>query len=375
MMLLRQPVSASTGGACVDYDLHGFVGIRLLGASDSDVAAVAGQLGPIRGGLQRAPDIIIRFVDRVPAPGARLLGATEAAFTDSSFFVLRGRHKTAVRVQVPMAEVGGPCEIVCGTGVPAVPLLIPIINLTALAKGVLPLHASAFVHRGKGVLVTGWAKGGKTEALLAFVAHGAGYIGDEWVYVSPDGRRLHGIPEPITLWDWHLDDLPQFRARLTAAQRARLRAGRVVTERLGRAAQRRAGILARALPLLERQGAVNATPAQLLGTRDQPLEGDFDRLFFVVSHDLRDVVVSDVSAEYVARRMVFSLLYERRDLLTEYLRFRFAFPERPNALIEDLERIQREALQGALAGKPAHLVAHPWPASIPALYEAMDALI
>jgi len=54
-----------------------------------------------------------------------------------------------------------------------VPHLLAVINLTALAKGVLPLHASAFTYRGLGVLATGWAKGGKTETLLEFAWLGA----------------------------------------------------------------------------------------------------------------------------------------------------------------------------------------------------------
>ena len=51
----------------VDYDLHGLAGIRLIDASAGDVAAVTRQLGPIQASLTREPDIIIRFVDRLPA--------------------------------------------------------------------------------------------------------------------------------------------------------------------------------------------------------------------------------------------------------------------------------------------------------------------
>ena len=199
--------SGAGSSAPVDYDLHGIVGIRLLGASESDVAAVTAQLGPIRAVLDRDPDVVIRFVDRLPVSNLRYLGREEAGFTDDAFLVLRSR-KARARVQIPVEEIGGRCEIVCESGLPAVPLLIPIVNVTALAKGVVPVHAAAFVHRGSGVLVTGWAKGGKTESLLGFMSHGAEYIGDEWVYVSADGRRLRGIPEPVRVWDWHLDDLP-----------------------------------------------------------------------------------------------------------------------------------------------------------------------
>lgn len=373
-MLLRAPRPTTSPVTSLDLDLHGFVGIRLLGASEADVAAVTGQLGPIRRELHREPDIVIRFVERLSTPGAFLLGAGDAAFTDAAFVVLRGRHKSRVRAAVPMADIGGQCEIVCESGLAAVPVLIPIVNLTALAKGVLPLHASAFVHRGKGVLVTGWAKGGKTEALLAFMADGATYVGDEWVYVSPEGRRLYGIPEPITLWAWHLDELPAYRGRLNRSQRARLRAGRFASLHAARAA-RGPRLLSRCASLIERQGAVNAPPDELFDVEERPLEASFDRLFFVVSHEDSEVVVDEVDADEVARRMVFSLLYERMDLLSQYLRFRFAFPDRPNRLIESLEDVQRNALDRVLSGRPAHRVAHPYPVSISALHRAMDPLI
>jgi hypothetical protein len=55
-------------------------------------------------------------------------------------------------------------------------LLISILNLTMLAKGFLPMHASAFTYKNTGVVATGWAKGGKTETLFAFMANGAASI-------------------------------------------------------------------------------------------------------------------------------------------------------------------------------------------------------
>ncbi len=120
-------------------------------------------------------------------------------------------------------------------GVGTIPLLVPIVNLTALGRGLLPIHASAFVHAGLGVLVTGWAKGGKSEVLLAFAARGASYVGDEWVYLADDGSRMVGLPEPIRLWDWQLRAMPEFAARLTRGQRARLAS----TRALGVGARRR----------------------------------------------------------------------------------------------------------------------------------------
>ena len=42
----------------VDYDLHGLAGVRLLDAAPGDAKAVDRQLGPIRGPLQREPDLV-----------------------------------------------------------------------------------------------------------------------------------------------------------------------------------------------------------------------------------------------------------------------------------------------------------------------------
>ena len=372
---MQQAVGAQSS-VPVEYDLHGIVGIRLLGASAADVAAVTAQLGPIRAALDRDPDVVIRFVDRLPVSNLRYLGREEAGFTDDAFLVLRSR-KARARVQIPVEQIGGPCEIVCESGLPAVPLLIPIVNVTALAKGVVPLHAAAFIHRGSGVLVTGWAKGGKTESLLGFMSNGAEYIGDEWVYVSADGRRLRGIPEPVRVWDWHLDDLPGYRSLLSWRERAKLRVIRAAVRADGLRPRRpgRPSPFSRAMSLVEQQAWVLIDPARLFGPDSCPLEGSFDRLFLIVSHESPEVTVSRTDPLEIARRMVFSHQHEQLELISQYLMYRFAFPGRSNAVLEEAEASQRAALERAFAGKEAYTVAHPYPAPIPAVYEAMDALI
>ncbi|MGH3032478.1 MAG: hypothetical protein ACRDNE_17280, partial [Gaiellaceae bacterium] len=73
----------------------------------------------------------------------------------------------------------------------------------------------------------------------------------------------------------------------------------------------------------------------------------------------------------VARRMVFSHQHERLDFLSYYLKFRFAFPNRINPIIEEAEHLERESLERVLAGKACYAVHHPYPVSIPALFDAM----
>jgi hypothetical protein len=367
----------------VNYDLHGLVGIRVLEATPADAAVVRRQVGPIEGKLDREPDITIRFVDTLSTTSrVRYLGVDDVAYSEDAFLVLRSKHKSRAKVQIPFEQVGQRCEIVCERGLPAVPLLMPILNLTALNNGALPIHASAFIYDGKGILVTGWAKGGKTETLLAFMAKGAEYVGDEWIYVSGDGQRMFGIPEPIRLWNWQLDDMPQFRARVARGDRARLRGLNFIVksmEWVSSRGSRRGSALTRLTrrlsPPLKRQLYVQMPPAKLFRQEVNSLGARLDKVFFVASHDSSQIVLEPIEPEEISRRMVFSLQEERVDFLSYYLRFRFAFPGLRNELIERAEECQREALIRVLAGKDAYSVYHPYPVSIQALFETISPVL
>jgi hypothetical protein len=366
-------------GRPVDFDLHGVVGIRLSGASASDAVAVRRQLGPIERPLDREPDIEIDYVDRLSPDGPlRSIGRDDAAFDRSAFVLLRGRFKAPVRVAIPFDRVGGPCRIVAERRVGTIPLLVPIVNLTALGRGLLPIHASAFVHDGLGILVTGWAKGGKSELLLAFAARGASYVGDEWVYLTEDGARMVGLPEPIRLWDWQLRAMPEFAARVSSGQRARLVSTRALGATIGGLAgapvvRRTAGgrTLRRARPYVDRQLDVQVPPARLFGGRVLAEGAPLDRIVFVESVDEDAVTVESIDGAEIARRMVHSIRHEWLDLWTAYLKWRYAFPDRPNPSLEGLERTLAERLDRALSGRRAVALRHPYPPDIPALADAL----
>jgi hypothetical protein len=353
----------------IDYDVHGFVGVRLVDARPDDVVVVDRQLGRLRAPLRRDPDIVVRFVDRLETSGpVHLLGVRAAGFTEDAFLLLRSRHKARARVRVDVERIGRGCEIVTERGVPAIPLLVAIVNLSALSNGALPLHASAFGFGGAGVVTTGWSKGGKTESLLAFMAHGARFVGDEWIYVAPDGRHVHGLPEPIRLWDWHVRQLPGVRARIGGRDQARLR-----TLRVAAAAARSRGA-ERVAALLESQLHVDLAPERMFDAPAIALSGSFDRLFLMSTWAEAEVCVRPVDADEVAARMAFSLEYERAPLMACYQQFRFAFPDRVNPLIEEVASRERALLQRALGGRAAHAVHHPYPVALEALFDAMSPL-
>jgi hypothetical protein len=351
--------------SAIDYDLHGIVGVRVVDAEPADAAAVDRQLGGARGALQRDPDVVVRFVDRLEVRGpVRFLGAGEAGFTEDAFLLLRGPHKSRARVRVDLDRLGAGAEFVAERGVTAIPLLVAVVNLSALARDVLPLHASAFAVGPTGVVTTGWSKGGKTEALLAFMTQGARLVGDEWVYVE-DGGRVHGLPEPIRLWDWHVRQLPEVRGRLGAREQARLAALGVAA----RAARRRGSD--RVGALLERQLHVDAPPSRLFRPERIAGSGTFDRLFFMSSWERPEVRVTPVDRGEVAARMAFSLRYERAPLIAAYEQFRFAFPDRPSALIDSAPAREAQLLGRIADGPESYAVDHPYPVRLQALFDAM----
>ena len=358
----------------IDYDLHGFVGIRLLDAGAAEERLVTRQLGPIRAALAREPDVTIRFVDRLELGPLRLIGADDAAFCDEGFVLLRGKQKSRARVLLPLDRAGDRCEIVAERGLAAVPHLVAIVNLTALAHGVLPLHASAFTWNGAGVLATGWAKGGKTEALLAFLGEGAAYVGDEWIYLGGAGPRMHGIPEPIRVWDWQLREAAWLRERLAAGPRTRLAALRGLARPLAALAGGRhaaARFARRVRPLVEAQRWVQLAPRECFGAERCVASALPDVLFLMASHDAPEIAVRPIEPREVARRMVASLAFERADLVASYQKLRFAFPEARNRWLEGAEARERELLASALGTLPAFEVRHPYPVSFAALHEAM----
>jgi hypothetical protein len=101
------------------------------------------------------------------------------------------------------------------------------------------------------------------------------------------------------------------------------------------------------------------------------MTGSPEKVFFVGSHAEPNVTVQPMDPEEIAGRMVFSLQEERKDFMSYYLKYRFAFPKQSNSLISQAEEVQRSILLKVLAGKDTHAVYHPYPVSIPTLFDVV----
>jgi len=310
-----------------------------------------------------------------------LLDVGDSGFTADGYVVMSGKTPSSPKARISFDRVGGALEIEAEHGIGPIPHLIAIVNLTALSKGVVPLHAAAFNFQGTGVLVTGWAKGGKSETLLGFMSHGARYIGDEWVYVDPEQDLAFGLPERIKLWEWLIEDLPQMRAKLTRADRVRLRTVSLVhraTKAVEHAVARPRSLqhlIGRGAAIIGRQRFVHSTPEALFGPQSMDMAGSFEKVIWVVSHDAPDVRIEEVHPIEIASRMVFSVEYEHLRFMSEYLAFRYAFPEAHNDFIERVRGLRHDLLVRAMKDKQAYVAYPPYPAPIPALYEALAPIV
>ncbi|HEX2575306.1 MAG TPA: hypothetical protein VHK88_03095 [Aquihabitans sp.] len=349
-----------------DIVLAASVTLRLIGAGPADRAAVEAQFGPSRPSADGPADLTIRYVEQLDVGHPfTYVGPGEAGYGPDGFVVLRGRFRRQVRVLLPLADLGRPCEVVCEHGVGRVPHLVALVNLAVLANGGVALHASAFELDGTAAIATGWSKGGKSEALLAFCQRGSRYVADEWVHLHADGRAS-GIHEPVRVWDWYLDQSPGARERVDAGDRRRLAALRLAS---GAATVGRGS--ARLRTAIDRHRFVDA-PVEVVaphGRVDEPLP--VGRTYLMSSTPGPDTTLRLVSGTEVADRMAASLAYERAPLRDLVDAFRYALPSEAVADLDAVSGLERERLRRLLGDVPTAEVRHPYPASLDALHEAM----
>ncbi|MDH4280001.1 MAG: hypothetical protein OEW83_18170, partial [Acidimicrobiia bacterium] len=361
-----------------DFDLAGMVRVRVIGG-DAQVALVGRQLGLPRTEPVGEPDLTVRFTDDVvQGEAVRYLGLDEAAFTDSRFLHLRAKAKARAMVHLPFDEIGKGMVISCEPNLPAVPLLIPLLAVTALHRGLVPLHAGAIQWRGAGIVFTGWSKSGKTETLIATTAAGADYVGDEWCYLDPARSTVVGIPEPVTLWSWHLRRFPSLRDQVPNLTRQRMRLLET-PDRLERSLpatlqQSGAGRLLRRVAYQTRSRA-NAwiPPEELFGVTDARAV-PFEHVVWTVSTESSEVRLTSLPATEIAERMIHSVYYELSPLLQAYRMFRFAFPDRRSDLLDNLEDHLTGALHDALDGVRGWRLEHPYELDLGRLSDELSPL-
>lgn len=348
----------------IDYDIHDIVGVRVIDATREDATAVSDQLGKSQRPLTREPDIILRFREKLHTPSLTYLGLDYCGFTDEGFYVLNRRENAKIRI--PFESIGSQCEVLCQTGLESVPWLSDIINFTFLTKGYVPVHASAFLYDGVGILVTGWTKGGKTEALLSFANKGAEYVGDEWVILSSDGKEMFGTAVPICVWEWYLKDIGYLVPKISIQKKAlfkmiHLLDGISMLVRSGRLRKTfGAELLAKGVPVLKRQLNIRLPPDRMFAN-GSCRSARPDKVILSLSHSDEHTVVKQCDPSEIATQIVYSNVHEQMGFLALYKAFKYAFPNLRNEYLENAEAIQLSLLYSAIKNKDTYKVLHPYP--------------
>lgn len=363
----------------VDFDLQGIIGVRLINPSREDVACLQRQIGPLQTTLTRNPDVVLRFVPRLEPERFRHLGFKQKGFTDDAFFLFEDSPQKK-RMMIPFDRVGGPCEIVCENGIRSFSLLMPMLSMTALAKGFVTLHASAVTYRGTGILMAGWSECGKTTAMLGLASKAAEFIGDEWVLLDGDGRKMYGLPAEIELSFSQMESLPHTRRAVSGSWRWLFEGVRILNgvkkfvSENGASRTRAGRAFCRAVSAIEGRVAPRVTPQAVflspLGTR----VAEPEKVFLLVSHDDPCVEVERTPSAEMARRLAHLVYYEQMKFMQRYTAYKFAFPSKRNELIENSATLQLELLASALRGKETYTVWHPYPLDFSAFYEKIAPL-
>ena len=375
----RPNTEASEHPGKVDFDIHGVVGVRLIDPSPSDLDAACILLGcPSRLPLT-APDITVQFVEDLPVRGIRFLGTDQDAFTDNGFFLLQEGTRR-VKARIPFDRIGGPCEIVCKSRLGSVPLLIPIVSLTALKKECVPVHASAVVYNGVGILMAGWAHCGKTAALLGFASKGAEYVGEEWVLLAGNGQRMQGLVRPLELSHWHVASLPHVRSAVNLMNRCAFHGIGILDglQKMISGKRTRSSLvfrsLRRASAAVEDRLRPTVAPSAIFRDRIRSAGAQVDKIFLFVSHEDHRIEVEPITPLEMARRLTFLVQRELTPLLRHYAAYQFAFPSQRNELIESTAEYSFGMLTRALNGKETYIVRLPYPHVFPELYKTIQPL-
>lgn len=357
----------TAGLVSVDLEIHGVALVRFVDAPEALARKLQDRLTPVltRRGLDH-PDIVVEFPEEIRPDTVHYVGRDFAAFSRRHFYLL-DRTTGATLAEIPFGSVGTDTIVVrCSRDASSVPLLFDLLRVVMLAKGWISFHASAVEMDGTGIVLGGWPRGGKTGAMLALVDRGAHFVGDEWIFLSGDGRRMLGLPTSVAVSEWQLEDLPglvptpglQRRFMFWLIHRMdsghRLLAGRGLEKTFV------AKSLGKGLPYLRGQLKVSRSPQSLFGPDRCVFEGQPEKFFLLTGHDRPEIHIEPCEPETVARRMAMANRYEEKKLFDCYGAYRFAFPDSRSELLELSVDRQAEMLSGALSDTETFLVSHPY---------------
>jgi len=328
----------------VRYRLRGGVSVEIGGASDSRLRAFERWAPASRDRGEGEADLVLRIVSgALSKERDRPVRGHALRACDAGLIIRRA----GVTFVLPLDRIGLGLEVECRGGLPPPSVLRPLVNLLALARGSLPVHAAGLEQDG-GVLVSGSSGAGKTSMMLAGLAEGARFLCSEWALIDPAGGRIHGANEPVRIRSHHLATWPELADLPGAASVVRARLLGAVGGLLGRWGQ----------PVV-RRAYVDVQPAAL--SKEPPLYEPVPlrRLMVLLRRGSVEGCGAAMTPADVVAQMVRLAMHDYREVVSLYGAHRFAFPDRPSPFLERLEETLAEHFVRALAGVTIQRIALP----------------
>lgn len=224
---------------------------------------------------------------------AAVLGPAEKQTGGDPICVINVKEGAPSGVIVDFDTFGPGCGLNCGPGTSELDLL-PWVNLLLPVSQMVSLHASAFIWKGDGAVVTGIAGSGKTGVLLAAIHQGAEAIGDECLWLDSNSK-LRGLFVEMEIRADYFREFPHLRTEVSAATRN----GVLLCDFVGR-------VIRPILPKLARKfaGRARAHVQPHIIKRHLAPQASIDRLFVSEVHPDPAISVLPVKLKDAVPRLV-----------------------------------------------------------------------
>jgi hypothetical protein len=220
----------------------------------------------------------------------------------------------------------------------------------------------------------GWSNGGKTSILLAFTINGAEYVGDEWIILTSDGKKMFGYPISLSLSKWQLDQMADSKKIVTLNERITFAFLGFLSSlfefalKAGLSNLHSFQFLSKFLKHTKNLMKKKILPHNLFGDKIRDEATPVDLIMLSKRHDNSEIIVKQCDANEVIDRMINSNDYEQLPFFEYYKAFKYAFPERNNEFLDNIKKTHSDLLRKALQGKKSIKVFSPNPVSLENLF-------
>lgn len=338
----------------IDISFNGFVGIRFEGdIPPSAKEYVRKELGHMQVKDLDEPDIIVRFIDRMPI---RVPPDSEHYFGDG-LYILQTHLGT---VEVPYYALENfpqsPILIRAERSVSPYFLFTRVVEqfadfIMTTYRGVTFVHASSVSVNGKGAVFAALPHTGKTDLLLGFLLNGWGrFLGDDFTIISQDGT-IYPYPRQLNILHYNVHRYPELLRHMysnwSSIPQAKIK---LLIGQIGEWARQKRGNFWRGLALVTLHAShLKGLDVSKVGGIAPPTSLSTVFLTYRSARVREPVFDRNVTPEKIGACLTANQIWERESLWSDYMLYIFASKGYKSSLVEGFRRKKEELLAKAFS--------------------------